>query len=276
MPSRMTVLLVTLLMTSPILIFWAWLLILPASVAFVCPEGCWCDPWGNRIDCFNSLLNIIPITSLKDARKLYLNYTNLTYIRKDSFLSSRMTHLETLRVDKYGVVMIEPGTFNGLIMLEELSMDSNKIREIEPRTFENLTNLKRLALGYNDIENLEPYTFLSLNNLRDIWLNDNKIQYLHPDLFLHVLNLSSLYLENNPLMKIPTDRHFINSPSLRELYISNCNVSSVSVETSANVSGLELLDLSGNHMKDIDVNILTILPQLSTFYIYENPLECEC
>jgi hypothetical protein len=83
-------------------------------------------------------------------------------------------------------------------------------------------------------------------------------------------------MENNPMMNIPTVRHFINSPSLRELYISNCNVSSISVETFANVSGLELLDLSGNHLKDIDVNILTVLPQLSTFYIYENPLQCEC
>jgi Leucine-rich repeat (LRR) protein len=77
-------------------------------------------------------------------------------------------------------------------------------------------------------------------------------------------------------MKIPTDRHFINSSFLRQLYISDCNVSSISMETFANVSGLELLDLSGNHLKDINVNILTILPQLSTFYIYENPLQCEC
>jgi Leucine-rich repeat (LRR) protein len=117
---------------------------------------------------------------------------------------------------------------------------------------------------------------LGLTNLRDIRLNDNKIQYLHPDLFLRVSSLSSLYLKNNPMMNIPTDRHFINSPSLRQLYISDCNISSISVETFANVSGLELLDLSGSHLKYIDVNILTILPQLSTFHIYENPLQCVC
>jgi hypothetical protein len=294
------VVLVTLLITSPVLIFWAWLLIVPARVAFLCPEGCWCDPGGNIIDCFNSSLNNIPIIFLKDVRILYLNHTNLTSLWKDSFLSSRLTQLETLDIDNCGLVRIEPGAFNGLIMLEELSIKNNKIREIEQQTFENLTNLELLYLGKNEIENLERDAFLGLTNLRDIWLitnkihyllpdtflglnnlshirlNDNKIQYLHPDLFVRVSSLSSLHLQNNPMMNIPTDRHFINSPSLRELYISNCNISSIPVETFANVSGLELLDLSRNHLKDIDVNILTILPQLSTFYIYGNPLQCEC
>jgi Leucine-rich repeat (LRR) protein len=146
MPSRVTVVLVTLLMTSPVLIFWVWLLIVPARVAFLCPEGCWCDPGGNTIDCFNSSLNNIPIIFLKDVRILYLDYINLSSLRKDSFLSSRMTQLETLRVDNCGLVRIEPGAFNGLIMLQELSIYNNKIREIEKHTFENLTNLELLYL----------------------------------------------------------------------------------------------------------------------------------
>jgi Leucine-rich repeat (LRR) protein len=57
-------------------------------------------------------------------------------------------------------VTIEPGAFNGLIMLEGMSIENNKIREIEPRTSENLTNLEYLYLGNNEIENLEPDEFL--------------------------------------------------------------------------------------------------------------------
>jgi Leucine-rich repeat (LRR) protein len=155
-------------------------------------------------------------------------------------------------------------------------LGKNEIENLEPDAFLGLTNLRDIWLITNKIHYLLPDTFLGLNNLSDIRLNDNKIQYLHPDLFLHVSSLSSLYLENNPMMKIPTDRHFINSPSFRKLHISDCNVSSILVETFANVSGLELIDLSRNHLKYIDVNILTIMPQLSTFYIYENPLQCVC
>jgi hypothetical protein len=187
-----------------------------------------------------------------------------------------MTQLETFRADNCGLVRIEPGAFNGLILLVRLSMNNNMIREIEPRTFENLTNLERLYLIHNEIEKLGPDAFFGLTSLRDIWLSENKIQYLHPDLFLNVSNLSLLHLDKNSMLKIPTDHQLINSPSLRNLYIPNCNVSSISVETFANVSGLKVLDLSGNHVEIINVNILTLLSKLSTFYIYENPLQCEC
>jgi Leucine-rich repeat (LRR) protein len=78
------------------------------------------------------------------------------------------------------------------------------------------------------------------------------------------------------MLKIPIDHQLINSPSLRNLYIPNFNASSISVETYANVSGLKVLDLSGNHVEGINVNILTLLSQLPTFYIHENPLQCEC
>ncbi|XP_021939816.1 chondroadherin-like, partial [Zootermopsis nevadensis] len=276
MLSRVTVLLLMLLMTSPVLIFWAWLLILPTRVAFLCPEGCWCDPEGNTIDCFNSSLNNIPKISLKNVRELEFRHINLTYLRKDSFLASRMTQLETLRLDNCGIVRVEPEAFNGLIKLVLLSMTGNKMNEIEPRTFENLTNLERLYLINNKIENLELHAFVGLPNLSKIWLNTNKIQYLHPDSFLDALNLFSLHLDKNPMAKIPTDHQLINSQSLRNLHISNCNVSSVSAETFANVSGLETLDLSGNHLADIDVKIFAVLPQLSTFRIALNPLKCDC
>jgi hypothetical protein len=50
----------------------------------------------------------------------------------------------------------------------------------------------------------------------------------------------------------------------------------VSVETFANVSALEWLDLTSNNIRTIDISILKSLPQLSTLYLYGNPLQCDC
>jgi hypothetical protein len=50
----------------------------------------------------------------------------------------------------------------------------------------------------------------------------------------------------------------------------------VSVETFANVTALELLDLSHNSLKSVDINILKVLPKLSALYLQENPLVCDC
>jgi hypothetical protein len=50
----------------------------------------------------------------------------------------------------------------------------------------------------------------------------------------------------------------------------------VSIETFANVSALEWLDLSYNNLRNMDINILKTLPKLSTLYLYDNPLQCGC
>jgi hypothetical protein len=50
----------------------------------------------------------------------------------------------------------------------------------------------------------------------------------------------------------------------------------VSVETFANVSALEWLDLSHNNLRSVDTNILKVMPQLSELYLEYSPLQCDC
>jgi leucine-rich repeat transmembrane neuronal protein 1/2 len=171
---------------------------------------------------------------------------------------------------------VEFGAFNGLTELTHLSLSHNQIREIIPGTFEKMDSLEYLDLAHNLIEQLEVDVFSGLVNLKHIHLEENKLLDLHPDLFVGLYKLQSLYLSNNPDLEIPTDLHFINSHSLLSLDLSGCDVSSVSVETFANVTALELLDLSHNSLGWLDINILTVLPKLSELYLHDNPLECDC
>jgi hypothetical protein len=250
--------------------------VLPARVAILCPEGCWCDAGGNYVNCSNSSLNSITVIFYTDVRTLKLDYINMTSLKKDSFLSRGLTQLKRLSTKSCGIVRVEPGAFNGLITLVQLSLMSNMIREIEPRTFENMITLEELYLVNNKIENLKPDAFWGLSSLDGIWLDANKIGYLQPELFINLPNLSILSLRGNQMLQIPTERHFIISNSLTYLGIPKCNVSSVSVETFANLSALKMLDLSTNDLKSIDINIPTVLPNLSALYLYDNPLQCDC
>jgi Leucine-rich repeat (LRR) protein len=50
----------------------------------------------------------------------------------------------------------------------------------------------------------------------------------------------------------------------------------MSVETFANLSALEWLDLSYNNLRTVDINILTALPELSELYLYGNWQLCDC
>jgi len=205
---------------------------------------------------------------------LAISGCNISSVSVDTF--ANVTALELLDLS-YNYLMSEDiKILKVLPNLSQLSLKSNEIIEITPGTCEKISPLEYLSLEYNMIEHLEIDVICGLVNLKAIYLQGNKLQYLHPDTFIMLPNLQVLFLSKNSGLQIPTDRHFINSLSLKKLEISNCNVSSVSVETFGNVTALERLDLSYNSLKNLDISILKALPKLSTLYLYGNPLHCDC
>ena len=247
---------------------------MPTRWAIVCPEGCGCDTGDYYVKCHKTSFTTVPLISVKEARKLRLDQNNLTLLERDSFVP--LTELEILQLHKCGLTAIELGAFNGLKKLKELSIWNNELSGIIPGTFESMSSLVLLDLGSNRLEYLDIDVFSGLVKLIYIYLEENKLQYLHPDTFLGLPNLRNVTLFTNPGLHIPTDRIFIISFSLSHLDISNCNISSLSVETFAKVSALEWLGLSYNNLTTVDANILKALPKLSALYLEGNPLQCDC
>ena len=277
MPSRVTVVvMMSLLLGTHAGIFWLWLVILPTRVAKHCPEECRCNAGGYYVDCSSSSLKEIPLILPTHVRSLLLDNNSITLLENDSFVSRGLTELENLQADFCQIGTMELRTFNGLTKLIYLLMRGNRIEEIAQSTFEMMRGLEYLRLDYNEIERLDVDVFSGLINLQYVDLEGNKLQELHPDIFAGLPKLESLVLGANEGLQIPTDRHFITSLSLKILDISHCSISSVSVETFANVSELEWLDLRYNNLRSIDINILKLLPKLSELPLYENPLQCDC
>ena len=118
--------------------------------------------------------------------------------------------------------------------------------------------------------------FSGLTNLKCVILKENKLKYLRPDTFVGLPKLEEVHLVNITSLQEQIDRHFINVHSLKVLDITLCRTSSVSVETFANVSALEWLELSYNNLRSVDINTLKVLPKLSVLYLEGNPLQCDC
>jgi Leucine-rich repeat (LRR) protein len=197
-------------------------------------------------------------------------------LEKDIFISRGLTELEGLKAYSCEIRKIDVGKFNGLTKLTHLSMTYNEITEIITGTFEKMSRLEYLDLEYNEIEHFEVGVFSGLNNLKYIDLRGHKLWYLHSDLFVGLPNLEQLHLTDNPDLQIPTDQLFISSHSLSHLNIRARSVRSFSVETFANVTALEPLDLSSNSLSTVHINILKALRKLSALYLYGNPLQCDC
>jgi len=274
MPSSLTVKLVSLLLSAPAVIFWLWLVIVPARVAILCPEGCLCDTVGLFVQCYNTLFTAIPLIHFTNVRTLFFYENKIKFVENDSFVS--LTELGLLHINRCGLRTIEVGAFNGLRKLTILSIQGNDISELIPGTFESMNSLKYLGLEKNKLEHLDSVVFSGLVDIQYINLGSNKLQSLHPDTFVRLPNLQQLNLSTNPTLTIPNDSNFIISLSLSQLSISYCNISSLSVETLTNASALEVLDLRYNELGTVGINILRALPKLSTLYLHGNPLECDC
>jgi Leucine-rich repeat (LRR) protein len=345
MKSRVVVVLATIMLILPALIFWMWLVIPIIRVKMLCPATCTCDTFDTSIDCTGLSLSNIPDIYLTDVVNFVFNKNNLTRLRKDSFLSMGLTELKVFTMANCNIVTVEPGafsgltnmiililsnntireiksrtfqnmshlntlyldnnaietlqsdSFSGLIELYSLRLDNNEIQylptdvfsnllslhtlalsynmisKIKSRTFENMSHLDALYLNYNAIETLEQDSFSGLINLQLLWMDNNKLQYIPTDVFLNLPRLEILDLSYNLWLEIPKDTPFIKSPSLKKLSMHNCNISSLSAETFANVTALEVLELDSNGLRNFDVNIIKILWHLSTLHLVGNPLK---
>jgi hypothetical protein len=228
------------------------------------------------MQCDNSSLNIVPLIILTDISEFWISGDNITLLMKDSFVS--LTELRILGVWWCGLRTIEVGAFNGLNKLTYLAISNTEISKIITGTFENLSNLEYLFLHDNNLQHLDSDVFRGLVNLKKVRLDENKLKYLHPDTFLGLPNIKKIDLSNNPglQIRVPNNRSLFVSHSLSQLDLSYCYISSLSVETFTNLSALERLDLTGNNLKTLDINILIALPILSELNLESNPLQCDC
>ena len=250
----------------------------------------------------------------------YLDLSNNRLQHLDSAVFSGLVNLQVIDLGGNRLQYLHPDTFIGLPKLQQLYLSKNpglqiptdrnfinshslshlgishcNVSSVSVETFANLSALEWLDSSLNRLQQLDSAVFSGLVNLQYIGLRGNKLQYVHPDTFLGLQKLQQLYLTFNPELQTPTDRNFIISPSLSHLDISECNVSSVSVETFANLSVLEWLDLSLNRLEHLDSAVFSGLfnlqyinlgsnklqylhpgtflgfPNLQRFYLYNNP-----
>ncbi|XP_069696525.1 uncharacterized protein [Periplaneta americana] len=300
MSSRSRIISVALLLLIPVLTFWMWLLTLAIHSSWLCPHGCWCDPEQAVLDCSHAALKQLPHVYHSRIHKFNLGHNNLNELGKEAFVSRNIFQIEYLNLNYCNISYIDTDAFKGLTSLRRLTLQHNLLRELNVGTFKDLTHMKSLQLENNKIQNLEigifeglvslelldlehnllnslrSDVFIGLNNLNMLWLAHNRLSTLHPDVFTHLIKLSYLYLDGNEELQIPSNSSFLNIQRVKDLYISDCNISRVTHKSLENATRLKILDLRNNHLKTIDENIFRVMPSLTDLLLYGNPLECDC
>ena len=151
MPSRLTVVLASLLLQRPAVKFWLLLVILQVWVTVTCHVKCWesCSLRRCHVACSSESIDNIPLVYSSIDQEFKLHYNIITYLKNDSFISIRLEKLKKISLNRCGLEAIKFGAFNGLTNLTRLSLRHNELREIIPCTFEKNKHLKYLNLSHN-------------------------------------------------------------------------------------------------------------------------------
>lgn len=143
--------------------------------------------------------------------------------------------------------------------LKVIDLSHNTIKTIVKKAFINLNYLEEVDLSFNELpsENLKPEIFEGkfspdeeepLMSLKRLRLSYNRLNNLDPELFEHTTKLQELYLDNNPFQ------------------IIHPNV----LQALADLSQLQLLDMSRMELKTIPEEIFHPLKALKVLYLEGN------
>ncbi|XP_053560852.1 toll-like receptor 7 [Bombina bombina] len=211
------------------------------------------------VDCGDQHLTSIPSGIPSNVTNLTLTINHIPMVAPQSF--AQFTDLVEIdfRCNCVPVILgpkdhvctkrlsIEDGSFSSLLNLKALYLDGNQLLEF-PRGLP--PNLTLLSLEANNIFSILRTNLSELTNIKMLYLGQN-CYYRNPcnvsfsiekEAFKDLKQLTVLSMKSNNLSFVPEGL----PSSLKELYIYNNRIESVSDQDFQHLYNLEILDLSGN------------------------------
>ncbi|XP_041806518.1 toll-like receptor 7 [Chelmon rostratus] len=212
-----------------------------------------------KVDCTERSLKDIPRGIPRNTTNLTLTINHIPELNSTSFRGlENLTEIDMRcncvpikigpkdRMCTESVAIME-NTFTGLRNLRALYLDGNQLYSI-PKDLPS--SLILLSLEVNHIYYISKANLSDIRNVEMLYLSQNcyyrnpcNVSYdIEEGAFLQLNNLRLLCLKSNNLSFIP---HQLPT-SLKELYLYNNNIQSVTDEDFKNLTNLEILDISGN------------------------------
>ncbi|KAF7262168.1 hypothetical protein EG68_00583 [Paragonimus skrjabini miyazakii] len=176
-----------------------------------------------------------------------------------SIPSALPSQVVKLTINHQEIGLLNASQFNHLPNLSYLDLDSNKLSIIKPDTFQQLRKLRTLSLRFN----LLSFTTESF----------------HPNAIIGLAQLENLNLLQNPIALVPRRLFAPIGSTLRSLVLASASEDfELDREALANLTMLQILDLSSNHLETLseDFELSLNSMQLRELYLYDNPWRCDC
>ena len=142
-----------------------------------------------------------------------------------------------------------------------LNFSFNNLRFLTDDTFHDCcSNITTIDLSNNNIQHISSSSFKNLLKLKILILNSNLLTLLDFNLFFNLTSLESLSLSNNRIQLTRADdtEGFLNSKSLLELNLDNCNIDQIPLNTFKYINQLKSLNLANNPINKVTIILIII------------------
>ena len=194
----------------------------------------------------NNNLTTVPILieTLLNLKYLFIGSNPITFIQDDYF--SKLPNLVEFYLSSTHISVLFD--ISGLPNLRVLIMDNCRFHTIgNTLNISGLGQLETLSLKNNNFS-VAPILNNELTNLEKLFIDSNPISIIEDDYFNETPNLVELGMSNTDISDL---FHLSPLALLKKLDVSNCLLTTVSVENLKNLKQLKTLDLSSNLMHRI-------------------------
>ncbi|XP_060882888.1 chondroadherin-like protein [Labrus mixtus] len=214
-----------------------------------CPVTCDCDTDAQHATCEARALSTVPRGFPSNTRLLDLRANSFHFLPTASFPRSSQVvslHLELCRIQE-----IEGGAFRGMKQLTYLYLSHNLITCLHPHTFTGTPELTYLHLDGNALTQFPGTALKLLPALFVLHLERNIISHLEPAALLSSVTpaLRELYLTNNTISSI--SQGALDSAHLAVLHLDSNQLTEVPTQALCEAAQLEELNLSYNTVAQV-------------------------
>ena len=227
---------------------------------------------GNQL----TLLDSSTFDGLRKLQELNLSRNQLILLKVTSVVNATLPSLQTLDLSSNRLQAIPRNISMFSPNLQVLNLSHNSITSawIDP-SYKTLGSLEKLDLTGNPLHYIATHHFDSIHNgpLQELRLASCAIHFINDSALLGLKNVTSLSLSHNPISSIMLANAFHglgNQSLLAFLDLSGNSLRQVTVDLLQPFTKLQVLDLSNCSIENIDSNGFPFLPSLHSLELQDN------
>jgi len=218
-------------------------------------------------------IHVLPVNVFATSPNLkHLSLAHNSILTLDGKSLQGLNNLISLDLSKNRLTIIGSGSLPNLPKLKKLILEGNPIQHVLPDSFVGVNGTDTLTIGSTDVEVMIHRDALrQVNNLKSLKVMNISQQSFNSGFFKFVSKLEDLTLHGD-LAALNFDA-FSEVQSLKNLDLSSCQITRVSVDAFFGLSNLIRLDLSNNNLSVLSPGVFDHMKELREMFLQNNNIK---